>query len=143
MGTITSADAVLTLAIPPLFNTPQQIQGFSADDVFDLPAIQSVETMMGVDGVLSGGFVYVEIPWHITLQGDSLSNQIFDLWWTNMQATKSTFRASGQIKLPSIATKYTLTGGFLKSYKPAPAGKKVLQPRPYQLVFERMAPSPT
>lgn len=142
MGAITSADAVLTLTQALLFPTPQQIQGFAADDVFDIPAIQSIETTMGVDGVLSAGFVFVEIPWDISLQADSASNAIFDRVWTQQQATKSTYILNGLIRLPSIATKFTLTTGFLKSYKPAPAGKKVLQARHYQLVFERMAPAP-
>ena len=79
---ITSANAVLTLAIAQLFPVPQQLQGFGVDDVYDVPQIKSVEVMMGVDGVLSAGFVYVQIPQHITLQGDSASNLIFDTWWT-------------------------------------------------------------
>ena len=55
MPSITSANAILTLAIPLLFPTPVQLQGFAADDVYDIPRIKSVETLMGVDGVLSGG----------------------------------------------------------------------------------------
>jgi hypothetical protein len=139
---ITSANSVLMISIKPLFTTPQQLQGFAADDIFDIPAIQSVETMMGVDGVLSGGFVFVKIPWDVTFQADSASNAIFDLWWTTQQQESEVFTANGFILLPGVATKFTLTKGFLESYKPAPAGKKVLQPRRHQLVFESIAPAP-
>lgn len=141
MGDITSATAVLTLAVPPLFGSTQ-LQGFATDDVFDIPAIQSVETLMGVDGVLSGGFVYVEVPYEISLQADSLSNLLFDQWWTQMQATQATYTASGLIKLPGVATKFTLTNGFLKSYKPAPQAKKILQPRKFMLTWQSIAPAP-
>ena len=142
MGTITSADSILTLSIPPLFSNPQQLQGFAADDIFDIPAITSIEEIMGVDGVLSAGFVFVAIQWEISLQADSASNLVFDTWWTQMQATKSTYPAQGVIKLPSVNTKFILSNGFLKSYKPAPPAKRVLQPRRYGLVFQKIAPQP-
>ena len=38
--TITSADATLTLTQATLFPTPQHIQQFAADDVFDTDAIR-------------------------------------------------------------------------------------------------------
>jgi hypothetical protein len=137
------ADAVLTLSVGIIIPQPQQLQGFAVDDVFDIPSIKSVETLMGVDGILSGGFVYTEIRQEIMLQADSLSNGLFDTWWTQMQATKSVYVASGGVRLPSIGTKFTMTNGFLTGYKPAPAGKRVLQPRRYELTWGRIAPSPT
>ncbi|MHB8272818.1 phage tail fiber protein [Bradyrhizobium sp.] len=142
MGTITSADSILVLSQPILFPTPQQIQGFAADDIFDIPEIQSLESTMGVDGVLSFGFVFVEIPWDITLQADSISNLIFDTIWSQQQATKTVYPLSGFIKLPSISTKFTLTTGGLKRYKPAPGGGKTLKPRKYGMVFQNIAPAP-
>jgi hypothetical protein len=139
---ITAANAVLTLSIPPLFPVPQQIQGFAADDVFDIPQIKSVEALMGVDGVLSFGFVYVAITWEIILQADSKSNAIFDTWWTSNVAAQDNYAAFGLIKLPGISTKFTLTNGGLTGYKPAPGAKKLLQPRRYELMFQSIAPAP-
>lgn len=142
MGAITSANAVLTISIPLLFPTPQQIQGFAPDDVFDIPQLRSVETMMGVDGVLSTGFVFVAIPQTISLQADSVSNDIFDVWWGQMQATLDTYEANGQIVLPSIGRKYILTQGSLTGYKPAPAAKKLLQPRQHEITWARVNVAP-
>jgi hypothetical protein len=87
--------------------------------------------------------VFVEIQWNISLQADSASNLIFDTIWTQQQATKQTYPVSGLIKLPSISTKFTLTTGFLRRYKPAPAAKKTLHPRTYGFVFQNIAPAPT
>lgn len=143
MGDITSANAVLTLSIATLFPTPVQIQQFAVDDIYDVAAIESVETMMGVDGVLSGGFVYKEIEQTIRLQADSQSNALFDTWWTNMVGNKTVYAAQGIIKLPAIATKFTMMNGFLKSYKPAPQGKRLLQPREYRITWQSIAPSPS
>lgn len=142
MASITAANATLTLAIPPLFPIPQQLQGFAVDDIYDVDQIKSVEVMMGVDGLLSAGFVYVAVVQKVTLQADSPSNDIFDTWWTQMQAAQDVYAASGLIKLPSIATKFTQSNGFLTGYKPLPAGKKLLQPRTYEITWERVAPAP-
>ena len=142
MGNISAAGVVLTLSIPIVFPTGQQIQGFANDEVFDIPAIKSAEVMMGVDGVLSSGFVFVPIPHTISLQADSASNDVFDTWWTQMQATKATYLASGLIKLPSISTKWTLSNGVLTSYKPAPNAKRLLQPRSYEITWQGLAPAP-
>ena len=142
MPSITSANTILTLAIPLLFPTPVQLQGFATDDVYDIPRIKSVETLMGVDGVLSGGFIYVEILQDIMLQADSPSNSLFDTWWTQMQAAVDVYPANGSIVLPGIATKFTMVNGYLTGYTPAPAAKKVLQPRRFEISWNSIVPSP-
>lgn len=142
MGSVTAANAILTLAIPGVVATPQQLQGFAADDVFDIPQLRSVETQMGVDGVLSSGFVFVPIQQTISLQADSLSNDLFDLWWTQMQGTKDTYQAQGLIVLPAIGKKYTLVQGSLTGYKPAPAAKRILQPRQFEITWAQINPTP-
>lgn len=142
MGAVTAADAVLTISIPLLFPTPQQIQGFATDEAFDLPQLKSAEVMMGVDGVLSAGFVFVPIPQSIALQADSESNNLFDVWWAQMQASKATYQASAQMILPAIGKKYTLRQGTLTGYKPMPGVKKLLQPRQYEITYAGFAASP-
>jgi hypothetical protein len=140
---ITSANAVLTISIPPLFPIPQQLQGFAVDDVYDIPRIRSVETLMGVDGILSGGFVFTAVTQEIALQGDSASNAIFDTWWTQMQAAEETYVASGTIQLPGIKTKFSQLVGYLTEYSPSPAVKRVIQPRRYQITWQRVIPQPS
>lgn len=138
---ITAANAVLTLTIVPLFTVPQQLQQFAADDVYDLEQVQSVEVLMGVDGKMSGGFVYKEINQDIILQADSPSNDVFDTWWTSMQATKGLYVANGLIRLPAIGKKFTQVNGQLTGYK-LPGAKKLIQPRRYRITWESIAPSP-
>jgi hypothetical protein len=142
MGDLTAANSVLTLSVPPLFPIPQQLQGFAANDVYNVPAIQSVEVLMGVDGVLSGGFVYKQIEQDITLQADSDSVFLFDQWWTQMVASQAVYSANGIIKLPSISTKFVMTNGFLTSYTPAPRATQLLQPRHYRVTWNLIQPQP-
>ena len=143
MASITSANAVLTLAIVGLFNTPQQLQGFAADNIFTTDPIDPSETLMGIDGILSGGFVFVPIKWNISLQADSASNAIFDAWWRQQKQNKDVFIANGTLQLISIQTKWRMTTGFLTTYPTAPDGARVLQPRRYAITWQDVAPAAT
>jgi hypothetical protein len=141
MPSVTSANAVVSLSLNPVFSTPQAIRGFASDDAWDVPEIQSVEVLMGVDGILSAGFVYVPIPWTFTLQGDSISNRFFDIWWQQMQAAKDVYIANGQVRIPAIGMKFDLVEGSLTGYKPAPDGKKLLQPRKHTVTWANVIPA--
>lgn len=139
---LTTANAIITLSLPLLFPAPIQLQGFAADDIFDIDSIKSVETSMGVDGILSGGFVYSEIPQNITLQADSASNDFFDMWWLQMQAAQDVYTVNGVVLLKSVSSQFSMRKGFLTGYKPAPDAKRTLQPRRHTITWERVAPSP-
>jgi hypothetical protein len=142
MATITSANAVLTLQQATLFPAPVQMQQFAVDDVFDTENVRSVETLMGVDGVLSFGFVFVAIVQNIALQANSPSNSFFDVLYTQQVAALDVYPLNGTIILPAIATKFTLANGVLSGYKPTPDGKRTLTPRRFQITWNRIAPAP-
>lgn len=142
MATITAANAILTLSQPILFPVPQQLQGFAADDVYDIDSIKSIEAVMGVDGVLSFGFVYVEVMQNITLQADSASNAFFDTVWTQMQAAQDVYPINGVVVLPGVSTTFAMLNGGLTGYKPAPDAKRTLQPRRYQITWNKIFPAP-
>lgn len=139
---ITSANAVLTLAVDSVFNTPQRLQGFAADDIYDTDTIDPAETVMGVDGVLSAGFVYVPVKQNFALQADSPSISLFDQWYAAQQAAVDIFRASGVIRLPAVGKSYTMNGGVLTGYKSMPDGKKILQPQRFSITWASIVPAP-
>lgn len=143
MASITSANAILFLSISSLFNTPQQIQGFAADDIYDIDPLTAAEAIMGVDGVQSAGFVFVPVRQSIALQADSASNAIFDTWWTAQQQVKDVYFANGSITLNSLGRKYTMTSGVLLTYPPAPSARRVLQPRRYVISWQSIIGAPS
>jgi hypothetical protein len=143
LGTITGASAIYTISIQTIFPTPQQLQGFAADDVFTSEPIAAAEVLMGVDGVLSSGFVYVPFRQTIALQADSASNLIFEQWWLANQTARENYAATGIIILPTISEQYSLTSGYLTSYPFTADTKKLLQPRRYQITWQLVSPSPT
>lgn len=138
---ITSANADLQLAVTDFYPIPQQIQGFSADDIFDSDAVTPNEVSMGLDGKLSAGRTRVATPMNITLQSDSLSNDFFENWDQAEKASGQTFYAQGQVTLPGTGRKYTLTNGVLTSLPRTPSAKRTLQPRRYTITWEDVSPA--
>ncbi|WP_267550380.1 phage tail fiber protein [Rhizobium rhizogenes] len=129
LGSLTAANAVITLTIPGLFNSPVQIQGFTADNVYEMPTVELTQTAMGVDGYLSAGFVFNPIDQTFSIQADSNANVIFDTWAATMLTQRDTFRVSGETTLKSIGRSFICTNGALISWAPAPAAQKILAPR--------------
>lgn len=142
MATITSADSIYSLSVSSLFPAPQVLQGFAADDGFTTEAIQSAEVVMGLDGHLSGGFVFNPFRQTITLMPDSPSAQVFQNWWNQQYATKEVLIANASIELPSVGQTYMLTRGFLTSYVPIFDVKKVLQAAKYEITWGSVVGAP-
>jgi hypothetical protein len=140
--TLTAANSIITLAIAGLYDAPRQLQGFSADNVFDTDAVTNAETMMGVDGKLSAGFVFNPIVQNVTLQADSASNDVFERWYQAEQTIREKYIATGIVILPSIGKKYTMIRGFLTSYPPTPSMARIAQPRRYTMTWESFQVAP-
>ena len=141
MASISSANAILQILVDTVFPVPIQLQGFSADDIFTTNPLESAETLMGVDGILSGGFVFVPVKWEVSFQADSVSNSVFDQWYQSEQAVKDVFQAQGALWLPSIGTKWALNNGFLTTFHAIPDARKVLQPRRNAITWESVSPA--
>lgn len=141
-ATLTVANSVIMLVIPDLFPIPQQLQGYAADDVFSTEPITSIETVMGVDGLLSGGWVPTPKIQNYVLQADSVSSLMFDAWQQAQEAIQDAYIANGFIRLPSLGRVYTLTKGFMTSNMLMSDARKILQPRRFQITWESVLGAP-
>ena len=139
---LTAANAVVYLSQATLFPVPHRLQGFAADDVTDIDAARILELVMGVDGVLSFGFVWAERRQSVTLQADSASNAFFDAVSRQQEAVQDVYPLNGLIILPAVGLKFIMTNGGLENYKPIPPVKKILGPRTYNIVWNRVVPAP-
>lgn len=129
------------LAIPGVFNAPQQLQGFAADDVFSNDPVPAAETIMGVDGHLSAGFVFAPIPWHVALQADSLSNDVFDSWNRANILARNPYRANGTVWLVSLNKKWVMNSGVLVNFPTMPDAARTLRPRRFTIQWESVPPA--
>lgn len=138
-STITSANSVFTLAIPDVFPTPQNVQGYAADDAFANEPVDAAEAVMGVDGIMSAGFTPFITKLNITLQADSPSIPIFEGWLQAQEAAREVFFANASIVLPSIGRIFTFTKGAMTRTKQLPDAKKILQPVTYEISWESVS----
>jgi len=139
MKTLTSANSVFALAITGLYPSPQILKGYTTDDAFTSEVVENAETMQGLDGRLSAGFIFNPTKQLITLQADSDSLDVFNNWVLAMKATREVLVANASVYLPAINKKYVMTRGFLTSHTAIPDVKKLLQPVKYQITWEQVA----
>jgi hypothetical protein len=143
MPAITSVNAIFTLSISNLFPAPVQLQGFSAEDIFTNDPVVPNEISMGLDGVLSAGYVNVPTPMSIMLQADSASNDIFDQWRYAPIANNGTvYFAQGTLILPALAKKWAMTQGVLTSFPTVSDAARTLRPRRFGITWESVTPAP-
>ena len=138
---LTAANATIMLTVANLFDTPVQLQGFAADDVFDTDTIETAEVSMGVDGNMSAGFVWKEVTQGFSLQADSQSILLFDQWYTAQITNAEVFFANGVILLTAVGKKWSMRKGVLRGYKPIPDAGKILKPQKFNIVWERVIPA--
>lgn len=138
--TLTGSNAAFILAVRNLFN-PIALQGFGVDDVYSAEGVASSEVLMGVDGNMSAGFVFVPFKQTVTLQGDSDSNDLFDDWHAANITNQDVFFADATIILKAIGKTYTLTKGALTLWAPAPDVKKLIQPRKFEITWQGFSPA--
>lgn len=133
---ITSANAVFMLTVPKLFPVPIQMQGFATDAAFDDEQIEIAEVMMGVDGKISAGYTPNPTKMTVSLQADSESRDIFDVWIGAQKTARTVYKATGIITMASVGKIYTCTNGVLQAVKQLPGAKKVLQAQEHVIMWE-------
>ena len=139
---ITSANAIIVLTIPNLYTTPQQLIGFSADDIYDIDQQQAAETMMGADGRLSAGYVFAEKKQRFNFSPGSPSVSIFETLKTAENQIREKYWIAGLTTLTSVGVKYKMVNGVMSVYSPMPQAGRVLKTRVFEITWERIEPSP-
>lgn len=143
MATITSANSAFSLAVTNLYPAPQRIQGYAADDAFSSDAVEMAEIVMGVDGHMSGGFVFNPTELKVAIMPDSPSLEFFENWMTAQRTAREVYYCNGSISVPSIKRKYSLMNGILKSGNKMVNAKKVLEAVTFTIAFEQVIGEPT
>lgn len=140
---ITSSNAVIMLTVPGLFDIPQQLQQFSADNIYGVDPLTAAETQMGVDGFLTGGVVFNPTNQNFELMADSPSNFIFDQLYLRQRADQVLYRIQGTVLLTSVGTKFTMRRGILTTWMPLPEAGRTLKARRHTITWERVTPNPS
>lgn len=139
---LTVANSIIYLVIPDLFPVPQRLQGYAADDLWTTSPVKSIETVMGLDGLLAAGWYPTPKEQTFVLQANSPSTFMFDEWQQAQEAARDGFEAEGAITLSSIGRTYVMTRGFLTEYVALPDARKILQPRRFQITWQSILGAP-
>jgi hypothetical protein len=142
MSSITSANSQLLLGVIGLYQVPQKLAGFGADDAYSMDAVETAEVVMGVDGIMSAGYVPQIKVMHVVLQADSDSNGFFEAWYAAQEAANEIYKAFGTIVQKSVGRTYVLTNGVLTNYAPIADAGKVLKPRKFQIKWNVVVGAP-
>lgn len=140
-GIITAADVVATMTVTNLYPTGFQLQGFTADNIFDATSLELAETVMGVDGTLSAGAVLTSIDqtWHI--MPDSPTYTKFQAWATTSRTSIAVYRCNATIIFPTHGKKYTCSNGVLVNVQTMASAGKIVQPITALIRWESVTPS--
>lgn len=139
--TVTAANVVLTITVPDLYDSPQQFSGYSTDKVWSTDALKLAETMMGVDGILSAGYVPNPVNMTISLQADSLGIDIFDNIIQSTQQQREIYWINGSISVPATGKVYSAVNGVVETAKVIPDASKVLQAQEYTITWQSLTAS--
>ena len=141
MANITAANSILMLAIPPIYTAPQQILGFSSDAAWDVGESEPAEVMIGVDGIVSAGFVPYLTDFTVHLQADSPSFIIFETWLESQKIAQTIYFGVSTLVIPAISRKYAMSQGVLRRMPPISGTRKVLQPRDFVITWGDISPA--
>jgi hypothetical protein len=140
--TITAANSVFQLTINGLYNSPGvTLQGYGVDAAFMTELADNAEVQLGVDGLMSAGWIPRLYEMTITLQANSPSILVFELWGQTQDAAREVSNANAFIQIPGIGRNYTFSNGVLKSFSPIPEVAKVLRPRVFKLTWNSVTPA--
>ena len=140
-STITSANSVVTFTVPGLFNTPVQLQGYSADKAWDTAALVVTETQIGVDGRKTAGLVFNPVKQTYAFQADAPSVQIFEAIQMAQRAAKDVYYINATIDLPATGESYVCNKGTLEDYNSVASAGKVLTMREFGVSWGSIVPA--
>jgi hypothetical protein len=140
--TITSADSTFVISSADFALPATILEGYAADAAFAMEAAQTAETAMGVDGVLSAGWVPRAYVQTVTLQADSPSRDVFDAIVQAQDAERTIYRINGVITLPGNQRSFSLVRGVVTQHQAMPDAQRVLQATAYQITWQRVLPVP-
>lgn len=140
--TITAADSTYVVSSADFALPATVLEGFAADAAFATDNVETAQTVLGVDGKLSAGWVPRSYSQTITLAADSPSRTVFDLISAAQDAARTVYRLNGVITMPGNKYSYNMSRGVLKNYSAMPNAQKTLQPMTFVIEWEKVQAVP-
>lgn len=137
MNNITSANATAYMVVKELYPAGFPLNNFATDQAIDEGEDTIAETRMGVDGYMAAGYTPSIKVVTISFEAASPSVPYMNNIYLASQKNRRTYECTLVINIPAVNKVYTYTGGVMKTGKPLPALKTVLDPVAYGFDFEK------
>ncbi|MCX5619468.1 MULTISPECIES: phage tail fiber protein [Bombella] len=139
---ITAADAVFTLTVKTLFNTPITLENWATENSWSSgQKIKLAATTLSLDGKMNKGYIPSLYPMVLTFSAGSNSLLVFDAIATASRQARTVYELNGELLLHGLGRRYTFTNGCLTDYDPVPAGKTTLGDRSVTITWENVLPA--
>jgi Tail fiber protein gp32 len=132
---ITSANAVYMITAPPLYPTPQQLQGWGVAEAFDTEQAEAAEVQIGVDGFVASGWLPRITRQTLTFLAASPSIDIFEQITMAQDQLRQNFSLTGMVTILATSRKYNLLDGTLTRIQALPNARRVLDPRRFEIIW--------
>lgn len=123
--TLTAANSNLLIRCKGYFDQYVKIQGFQVDNAFAAGDQTIGEVRAGIDGILSGGYVFNPADFTVYIEPNSPSKAFFSTCVNGIKEKKETVPFDFSVELPSIKKRYTFSG-FLTSAPTGVSAQKML-----------------
>jgi len=134
--TITSANAVVTLRVPGLYNSPVKLEGFQTDAIVSPAQVNPVIAEMGADGHMSVGWVPTTKQITFSFAADSPSRQVMEDWYNAQEALREVMLCEVEAVLSSVNRKYTGLRGAMTTAQPGVNAQQTLRGSQFVITFE-------
>lgn len=138
---ITSADAVFTITIKTLFNTPVTLDNWSTNRAWEGQALRLADTRLSIDGKLNKGFVPSAYDMTLNFSPNSGTWDVFDALQTASRQARTVYELNGELTLKGFNRKYTLVSGCVLELSAVPNGGELLEERSVHIRWENVLPA--
>lgn len=140
-NTITSADINAHITVDALYPMGFVLEGFSADNIFEMDNLELAQAIRGADGKLSAGFVFGTQHQTFHIMPDSPVYKKIQTWATTSVTSKGVYRCNLTAVFKTNGTKFVCTNGVLLNAGNVANAARMLQPITFQIAWETVTPS--
>ena len=134
--TLTTANSTIILTLP-ILPVPVKLEGYSTDDMLNQDELNFTDSVMGIDGLKSSGYIIEKRVVNLTFMPTSASIDTFNIWINAMKVARESLEATAMsVTVPGLKNTYLFTIGNLKNGKEIPDLKKMSESIKYTLEFE-------
>jgi hypothetical protein len=126
-GSITSANASITLTIPGVYSSGVLLQNFAVNDILEPDPTTLTESRVGADGEVVGGYVFNLTKFRMMFQANSDSIPVFYAWKAAQDAQTDVIAGSMKIIAPALGLDVDLEDVYCETLPFMPPLKKVAE----------------